>query len=182
MTDDRSKTIPSEGDGTDKLVTLGRISGLHGVQGWVKIISDTSPRENILRYSPWYLKREGEWQEWKPEKGRRHGKVIIAWLRGCNDREAARELMGADIAVYRSQLGATLKEHEYYWTDLEGLSVVTRDKQPLGKIVYLFETGSNDVMVVKGERERFIPYIWQQVVKEVDLENRRMTVDWDPEF
>ena len=182
MSEDRRKSIQNEGDGADRFVTLGRISGLHGVQGWIKVFSDTSPRENILEYSPWYLGIAGAVQEWKPERGRLHGKTIVAKLHGCNDREHARELMGADIMVYRSQLATTQGKDEYYWTDLEGLSVATLDGQPLGRIAYLFETGSNDVMVVRGDKERFIPFILDQVVTAVDLDEKLVTVDWDPEF
>jgi 16S rRNA processing protein RimM len=89
--------------------------------------------------------------------------------------------MGAEIAVEREQLPETGPE-EYYWTDLEGLSVVCQDGTELGRIDHLMETGANDVLVVIGERERLIPYIPGQVIKSVDLENGRMVVDWDPEF
>ena len=71
---------------------------------------------------------------------------------------------------------------EYYWADLVGLEVRTLDGVDLGRIEQLFETGSNDVIVVQGERERLIPYIWDQVVREVDLDAGTMLVDWDPEF
>ena len=71
---------------------------------------------------------------------------------------------------------------EYYWADLVGLRVETVDGVELGRIEQLFETGSNDVIVVQGDRERLVPYIWEQVVREVDLEAGVMRVDWDPEF
>ncbi len=172
----------NEGDIADRFVTLGRISGLHGVQGWVKIFSDTQPRKNILGYNPVYLKQSGRWVEHQLETGRTQGSTLVAKLNGCNDRESARLLMGADIAVKRSQLSQAMEESEFYWTDLEGLTVVNQEGINLGRVKYLFETGSNDVLVVAGDRERLIPYIWQQVVLEVDLPNRQMTVDWDAEF
>jgi 16S rRNA processing protein RimM len=179
--DDRQQENRTEGD--DRLVTLGRVSGLFGVRGWVKVYSDTDPRENIVRYSPWFLKKKGQqWQEWKLEKGQRQGKHVVAKLAGIDDRDAAAELMGALIAVRRSQFSGANEPGEYYWTDLEGLSVTTDKGVELGRVVRLFETGSNDVLVVKGERERLIPYLWQQVVLEVDLEAGTMVVDWDPEF
>ncbi len=173
------KTKP-EGDGPDRLVALGRISGLHGVQGWVKVHSDTRPRENILEYSPWYLLRGGAWEPWEVVRGRPQGKTLVAQLRGCTDREQARRLMGATIAVRRSQLGQS--EEEYYWTDLEGLEVVTTGGVALGRVDHLMETGANDVLVVKGGRERLIPWLPEQVIREVDLEQGRILVDWDPEF
>ena len=171
----------AEGD-EQRFVTLGRISGVHGVQGWVRVHSDTSPRENIVNYSPWFLVRRGGRETWKLRSGRGHGKTVLAKLEGCNDRDAAEELVGALISVPRAALPDTASPGEYYWADLVGLAVKTRDGVDLGTIHHLFETGSNDVMVVQGDRERLVPYIWEQVVLEVDLEAGEMLVDWDPEF
>ena len=171
----------AEGD-EQRFVTLGRISGVHGVQGWVRVHSDTSPRENIVNYSPWHLVRKGERESWKLKSGRRQGKSVVAKLAGCNDRDTAEQLVGALISVPRSALPDTTAAGEYYWTDLVGLVVKTVDGVELGRIASLFETGSNDVIVVQGDRERLIPYIWEQVVRKVDLEAGVMLVDWDPEF
>ena len=146
----------------------------------MKVYSDTRPRQNILEYSPWYLQREGRWEARELLAGRRQGKTLVAHLEGCNDREAARQLMGATIAVRRSQLGTG--GEEYYWTDLEGLRVVTETGEELGVVDHLIETGSNDVLVVKGERERLIPWLPEQVIRSVDLEQGLLVVDWEPEF
>jgi 16S rRNA processing protein RimM len=171
----------TEGDG-QRLVTLGRISGAYGVQGWVRVQSETSPRENILRYSPWCLVR-GERRELRDlDGGRMQGKSVVAKLSGCDDRDAAEALVGAEIAISRAQLPATTEPGEYYWVDLVGLEVRTLDGVVLGHVERLFETGANDVIVVQGDRERLIPYLWQQVVRDVDLETGVMRVDWDPEF
>ena len=152
------------------------------MQGWVKIYSDTQPRENILTYNPLHLMQNGEWVEWRLERGRLQGNTVVAKLSGCNDREFARTLMGADVAVKRSQLSESMESGEYYWTDLKGLTVINREGVNLGQVDYLFETGSNDVLVLKGERERLVPYIWQQVVLEVDLIKGQLIVDWDMDF
>jgi len=85
------------------------------------------------------------------------------------------------MAVDRERLPET-QAGEVYWTDLEGLRVETVDGRELGRISHLFETGANDVMVVVGERERLIPYLPGEVIKETDLEGGVMRVDWDPEF
>ena len=73
------------------------------------------------------------------------------------------------------------KPGEYYWVDLEGLKVATVDGVELGTISHLFNNGANDVIAIKGERERYLPYT-PDVVREVDLDGGRMVVDWDPEF
>jgi 16S rRNA processing protein RimM len=114
-------------------------------------------------------------------EGKRHGKGIVVSLRGCDDRDRAATLVGQDIAVVRDQLPPASHD-EPYWVDLEGLSVETTEGVALGLIDHLFATGANDVVVVKGDRERLLPFIWGDVVKDVDFEQRRMLVDWDPSF
>ncbi len=168
-----------------KLIILGRVTGLYGVKGWVKVFSDTDPREGIANYSRWLLKRQHGWQRIDVESGRKQGKYIVVKLAGIDDRDMAATLSGCEIAVTRDQL-ATARPGEYYWLDLEGLKVATTDGIELGIVDHLFETGANDVLVVReessGGRERLIPYVPGQVVTEVDLQEKRMIVDWDPEF
>jgi 16S rRNA processing protein RimM len=161
-------------------VIVGRISGLFGVRGWVKVFSETEPRGNILNYPCWYLGHPGGWKEHKLLDGRPQGKGIVASIEGYDDRDRAGELIGVQIAVRRDQLPAPAAD-EYYWTDLEGLKVQTRDGIELGRVDHLFATGANDVLVVKGDRQRLIPFI-EQVVLEVEPGAGRLIVDWDPEF
>lgn len=168
--------------GEENLVTLGHVTGAHGLQGWIKVHSDTDPRENIASYPRLMLNQGQGWETWKLSSGRRQGKGVVLKLKGCNDRDAAEALVGAKIAISREQLPELQADDEFYWTDLEGASVETLEGQQLGQLDHLFETGSNDVMVVKGERERLIPFIMDQVVKQVDLASGLIVVDWDPEF
>ncbi len=163
----------------ERTLVLGRISGLFGVQGWVKIFSETEPKEAILSYSPWFLGAQQSPRQ--VLEGRRHGKTLVARLAGCDNRDEAASLVNMDIAVPRQQLPA-LSEDEFYWADLEGLVVETLAGTALGRIDHLFATAGNDVLVVKGDRERLIPFIWEDVVKEIDLATGRMRVDWDPDF
>jgi len=141
----------------------------------------TAMADNLLDYSPWYLNLQGGWQATEPVAGRPHGKGLVVQLKECHDRDAAAALTGTDIGVYRSQLPPAGAD-EYYWSDLIGLQVVTREGQVLGVVDHLFETGANDVMVVKGEQEYLVPYIKEQVIESVDLESRIIRVDWDPDF
>jgi 16S rRNA processing protein RimM len=166
----------------DDIVVLGHITGLHGVNGWVKVFSDTSPRDNILSYSPWLIRQPGkEWQAITVTLGRKQGKGIVAHLQGYDDRDTARLLMGFEIAVYRNQL-ASLEHDEYYWADLQGLTVKTLAGQTLGIVDHLFATGANDVVVVTGERERLIPFLQGRTIMNIDLRAGIMQVDWDPDF
>jgi 16S rRNA processing protein RimM len=164
-----------------EMVVLGRISGIFGVRGWVKVYSHTDPKQGILDYATWFLQHGATWQQRRLIAGKAHGKGIIAHIQGCDDGDQAALLIGCDIAVRRDQLPA-LAADDFYWSDLEGLSVCTVDGRELGTVSHLFATGANDVLVVRGERERLIPYLWQQVVKSVDLQAGVMQVDWDPDF
>ncbi len=169
------------GDTASRMVVLGRVAGVFGVSGWVKVFSHTSPPENILNYDPWYLKSAGGWRECRLLNGRRQGKGLVAGMEGCTDRDQAAALIGSDIAVPRASL-ETLGQDEYYWTDLQGLEVINLEGRSLGRVSHLFSTGANDVLVLKGERERLVPFVWEQVVKSVDLDGGRMQVDWDTDF
>lgn len=162
-------------------IVLGRVTGLFGVRGWVKVFSDTDPREGIVKYSPWQLHVGNEWRSMEVEQGQRQGKTVVAKLVGIDDRDAAAGLIGAEIAISRSQLPAAAPG-EIYWADLENLSVRTTDGRDLGKVSHLIETGANDVLVVRGDRERLIPFIREQVVKDIDLDQGLLVVDWDPDF
>ena len=135
--------------------------------------------EAILEYQPWLL---GE--DKRPVKiidGRKQGKGLAALLPGFEDREQAATLVGSQIFVGRDQLPAT-DDDEYYWSDLEGLEVHTTKGEVLGRVERLMETGANDVLVIRGEREHLVPFIQGQYVTRVDLEAGLIEVDWDPEF
>jgi 16S rRNA processing protein RimM len=172
----------TEADSKQRVV-LGRVAGLFGVKGWVKVYSETDPPANILDYSPWYLNLAGHWQAFELQQGQIHGKGIIARLAKCTNRDEASPLVGANIAVDRDQL-PDLANDEYYWSDLIGLDVQTPAGETLGKVDHLLETGANDVLVVKGNdgQETLIPYIKGQVIKEIDLEAGCIRVEWDLDY
>ena len=169
------------GASAENLLVMGRITGIFGVRGWVKVWSYTEPREQLLNYPLWRLRLGRKLQALKLVEGKLQGKNLVVRLEGFEDRDQARALMEAEILVPRNEL-PDLPEDEFYWTDLEGLQVVTLEGRDLGRLDHLLETGANDVLVVKGERERLIPYLPGEVVQEVDLEQGVIRVDWDPEF
>lgn len=163
-------------------VTIGRISGLYGVKGWVKVQSYTDPRENIFNYDPWQLRLGEEWRTFDVEAIQTHGKGIIAKLRQVADRDQAAALLRSEIAIERTQLPA-LADNEYYWRDLQGLTVLNMSGVVLGKVESLLETGANDVLVVRQEdREILIPYVPGGIVQRIDLVSREMQVDWEPDY
>lgn len=162
-------------------ILVGRICGLFGVRGWVRIYSHTRPRDNILRYTPWSVRLPEGWRSMALGEGRRQGKGLIARLEGVTDREAAAALVGAEVAIAREQL-PPLAQGEFYWSDLIGLKVLNRRGEGLGVVVDLLETGAHDVLVVQGERERLIPFVPGQVVTEVEPRAGTLRVDWEPDY
>ena len=165
-------------DGLRQPVILGRIVGLFGVRGWVKVHSYTEPREALLDYRDWLLGREDVWRHVELAESRQHGKGIVVRLRGIEDRDAAAELLGSEIGVDRDALPEP-EEGRYYWADLEGLTVVGRDGTEFGKVAYLMATGANDVLVVDGPVERLIPFVPETVILDVDLAEGVIRVDWE---
>jgi 16S rRNA processing protein RimM len=160
-------------------VVLGRITGPFGVRGWLKIHSFTDPRDAILGYPGWMIGRGGGWEAVDVVEGRPHGKTLIVRLDGVGDRETAAGYVNAEVAVDRGELPET-GEGEYYWADLEGLTVEGLDGRVIGKVAYLLETGANDVLVVRGGgKEVLIPFVKGSVIRNVDLAAGLIRVDWE---
>jgi 16S rRNA processing protein RimM len=167
-------------DRPSDVVQLGKISGVFGVKGWVKIYSYTSPVENILSLLPWVIEHKDQFYQVEVTSGHRQGKGVVAQLSGINDRDTALTLSGSTVWASKDLLPET-ESNEYYWSDLEGMDVWAGE-QKLGIVDYLIETGANDVLVIRGDKERLVPFIQPDVVKSVDIETNRIDVDWDPDF
>ncbi len=176
---------------SERPVVIGRIGAAYGVQGWFRVQAFTDPMENFLDYRHCRIGREGEWREVVFDGGRRHGKGLVAHIAGVDTPEAARELVGSEIAVPAAAM-PELAPGEYYWHQLEGLQVLTTSGECLGRVDHLFATGANDVMVVKpcagsiDTRERLLPWLPEQVVLDIRQGEGpgegEIRVDWDPAF
>ena len=164
-------------------IPVGKISGAFGVKGWVKIYSFTDPRENILSYSPLYLSRKGEWVKVKVVEGRLQGKGVVMSLSGVTDRDQVLPLVGVELAIAKTQIKPAGKD-EYYWSDLIGMSVVNVQDEQLGEVESLLENGAHDVLVVlnKDKTERLIPFVLDDIVELVDLDNKVIRVAWELDY
>ncbi len=173
-------------------VEVGRITSAWGVQGWFKVLTHSTDPQAVLASSQWYLQPS--------EKGSRifsgtallrirqsklHSGVVVASADGIGDRDKAELLRGARIFVPRSAFPQAQAD-EYYWVDLIGLPVVNREGVDLGQVIDLLTTGPQAVLVISFEhegkpQERMIPFV-SAYVENVDLEGRRITVDWQADF
>jgi 16S rRNA processing protein RimM len=134
-----------------------------------------------VSFGVWTLRLKDAERAFALEASRAAVGGVVAKLRGLEDRDAAREWTGAEIVVPRSQLPAAA-EGEVYWADLEGLEVRNTVGGVLGKVEGLFATGAHAVLVVRGERERLIPFVAGQTVVRVDLAERVIVVDWAADY
>jgi 16S rRNA processing protein RimM len=160
---------------------LGRITGPFGVRGWVKIASFTDPPEQILDFAQWRADlADGTRRALKPAEGRRHGQGIVARIEGIDDRDAAIALAKPELWVERRELPA-LEEGALYRADLIGLEVVNLEGASLGRVDHFLDLPANPVMVVVGERERWLPLAKDRKLR-VDLAGGKVTVDWDAAF
>lgn len=169
-------------DTGQRMITVGRLHGAFGLRGELKLESFTAPESAILRYQPWTLRdAQGRERVVEGARGRAGAKGLVATIPGIEDREAAEAMRGTDVLVPRSALPPP-GPGEYYWVDLEGLRVRNIEGVDFGTVSHLFSTGANDVLVARGDRERMIPWLEPDYIRQVDFEAGVVTVDWDAEF
>jgi 16S rRNA processing protein RimM len=170
------------------ILIIGSIGAPYGVKGWVKINSFTQNKDSIFDYAPWNIKLEhGANQVIKVEQWRSHAKSLVAKLESVEDRNAAELIKNAQISIESSELPEL--DNDFYWKDLIGMQVVTDKGYEMGVVKDMFETGANDVMLVKakindafGQKERLLPFLHDSVVLSVNKDGNIITVDWDPAF
>lgn len=169
-------------------IVLGKLGSAHGIRGWLRVFSSTEYTEDIFEYQPWFIQRSGQWQQLELEGWKHHNQDIIIKIKHIDNRSAANSMANCEIIVDSAQL-PILEGNEYYWKDLIGCQVITTKGYSLGYVQDLMETGSNDVLVIKanlkdafGIKERLIPFLDEQVIKNVDLTTKTIEVDWDPGF
>tara|TARA_B100001123_G_C14905795_1_gene865706 strand:+ start:202 stop:729 length:528 start_codon:yes stop_codon:yes gene_type:complete len=164
----------------DAPIILGEISGLFGVRGEVRVFDYSRKRGDILKYDPWLIERDGKWNETSVRNSRHHQETLVVHLEGFDDRDLSRTLIGTKVAIKQSQL-PKLNDGEFYWHELEGLAVINDNGHEFGTIEKFIETGANDVFVVRGEKERLIPYT-KDVVIEVDFRRNLVLVKWELDY
>lgn len=182
-------------------VEVGRVVDAWGIQGGFKIQPFSADPQALFSSRRWFLKPpdgpapKGTTAARLPRvlkitQAREQGDLIVATAQDIADRNAAESLRGARVFISRQSF-PTAKDGEYYWIDLIGLSVVNREGEPLGTVTDLLDTGAHCVLRVQrpdapadakpDEAERLIPFV-DAYVDEVDLNARRITVDWGVDY
>jgi 16S rRNA processing protein RimM len=147
----------------------------------VKIRSYTGRPGDIGRFDDWIIEKGNLTRRIAVESSKVQGRDVVAKLEGIDDRDAARELAGAAVMVERAALPACAPG-EYYWTDLEGLSVRTVAGEELGTIDHLLAMPAHAVLVLAGTPARMIPFVSGTIVKRIDLDTGVVTVEWERRF
>lgn len=165
----------------NKPVRVGKITGVHGVRGMVKVLPEGDDPSAFLACEHWHVKRGAETTLFHLERGQVYQqKGLLLKFKEIASPEAGRLWVGAELLLERDAFPAL--EVGYYWADLEGLDVYNVQGVHLGKVSHLFETGANDVLVVKdGRKELLIPYVPTHIVVEVNLATGTLVVDWEDE-
>jgi len=159
------------------LVELGIVGAPFGVRGWVKLRSHTEPPDRLLAHRSLQLRLGGVWRPYRIEASGRSGGQLTVKLAGIEDRDDAQALRGAQIGVLRSEL-RPCSGKEFYRADLIGCEVVNLAGERLGIVQHFVEIPAHALMVVRGEREYWVPAVPQHL-RRVDLQARRIVVDWD---
>jgi 16S rRNA processing protein RimM len=179
-------------------VEVGRIGDAWGVKGWFRVLAYASDPQALFSSKRWYLKPALPTPGAVPRpsvtpaplpgllkivQAREHGDGVVAQAQEVGDRAAAEGLRGARIFISRASF-PTADPDEYYWVDLIGLAVVNREGLRLGEVAGLIDTGPQSVLRVRppeGEDELLIPFV-AAYVDAVSLPERRITVDWQPDY
>jgi 16S rRNA processing protein RimM len=161
---------------SSSLIELGVVGAPFGVRGWVKLRSFTEPPDRLLQHRNLQLGLGGAWIAYRIEASGRSGGQLTAKLSGVNDRDQAQALRGAQICVPRSELPPR-DDKDFYRADLIGCEVVNLAGVHLGKVQHFIETPAQVLMVVRGEKEFWVPAVSQHL-RRVDLQARQVIVDW----
>lgn len=179
----------------DKLVTLGRIAGVYGIKGWVKIVSSTRPIDAILDYDEWFVGFPGAAKVATAYEGKTHGAGLVAQIHNAKgglvaDRDEAARMVGAEIAVLRSAMPPT-EGDEIYWFDLVGMAVKSSEGADLGEVIALTDNGAQDILVVRdvaakdeegAPLQRLIPFVRGPIIESVNLETKLIVAHWQPDW
>jgi len=166
-----------EEPGKQRSITIGRICGLHGLRGGLKVVSYTRPPDNLFTYTPWLVGNPGNWALHRLRGHEHRSKHPVVFLEGIEDRDAAAKLANLYIAIKRSQL-PDLPEDEFYWCDLVNLEVRDQDGQVLGRVTDVLETAPHGVLVVDGPGKILLPLVKGEIIRRVDHDLGVIYVQW----
>lgn len=155
---------------------MGRVAGSYGVRGWLKVSPDDGAEEGLVGAQQWWIGADAYWIS----GAKVHGATVVGKPAGIDTPEQAQGLKGQTVAVARETLPEP-EEGKYYLADLVGLQVVNEQGADFGVVTRTYSNGAHDVIEVSGDKTRLIPWV-AAVVKQVDLLNKRVDVQWGADW
>ena len=174
----QASNLTAEQAPPDDLVVMGQVIAPFGIKGWLRIRGFTEETDALAGYEYWWLQLASGWKRFQLAETAVGNKGMTALLAEIVDRTQAETLRNASIALSRSEL-PQLDADEFYWADLVGFNVITASQETIGVLEGLLETGSADVLVVKGDREHLIP---AALIIEVDPQGKTICADWGLDY
>ena len=160
----------------EELVSVGKITGTHGIRGLLKVFSYSGNIESLKSTRSVFLKgKDGALREYEIKSVSAHAGGFIIGLNDFSDINQVLTLPGSELCLKRGQLPVP-GEDEYYWCDLLGLVVHTDEGVELGTIVDIFETGSSDIYVVRGEAKEYLIPAIADVIAHIDILGKKMII------
>ena len=163
----------------ETITVVGRFGRPHGVRGGIHIQSFTDPDTQIFHYKPLHVQKGDQWLPLEILSHHRQGDHFVARIKNTDSREQAAQLTQLNIGIER-QLLPTLTD-QYYWHDLEGLTVINSTQEILGHVNYMVEVACRDVMVVKKDNKEFMIPFYKPYLLAVSLKKQTIEVDWNLE-
>ncbi|RIY32530.1 hypothetical protein CKF54_04630 [Psittacicella hinzii] len=170
----------------EKLITLGKFGSTYGYKGWIRVNSFTEEPTNIFSYANWFVNINNTLTPVKVESWKVHANHLVCKLDCLDSLEEAKAFNNLFVYVKGEDLPEL--DGEYYWKDLMGCKVFTPAGYELGTVTQIMETGANDVLVLQApltdaynRKDRMVPFIDKYLV-EVDINNKKIVIEWDPEF
>ena len=167
----------------EKLVTIARVGAPHGVFGHLRLQLFLDDPDTVYDFKTWFIKL-GHESDFKPLKNfeiSEKGNQFYIQFSPITDRDQAKIYTHAQLAVSRAEL-PILPGNEFYWEDLIGLTVIDQHKQTIGLLESFIETGAHDVMIIRksDKGQELIPYVYDKIVKHVNLTDKIIQVEWEP--
>lgn len=170
----------------DKIIIIGKFSIPYGIKGWIKIISFTEKK--IFFYQPWYIKNNKKINIIDIERWEKKYNSLIVKLKNIDNRTNVNFLKNKEILIHKKTLPNV--NNEYYWHDIINCIVFNQKSTRIGTVKKIIATGSNDVLIIKKYCKKkfitckkiFIPFIMNQVVKDVDVINKTIVVNWNENY
>ena len=160
-----------------EIITMATFGRPHGIKGYNNLNYHTQEIDSLFGFKNFFIqKNDNPWQQVEVEDLKLIGKKLIIKLHSASDPEQAKTYTHFKLGVLKSEL-PELSANEQYHFELMGLKVINSQGDFLGYITDIWSNGAHDVFEVKGDISRILPYI-NQVVLNIDLEQKTMLVEW----